>query len=204
MEFEQQKIAINHRKESAELVHRNYRYAKNHLRGNPAERFRQFKQLAEKGHARSMCEVGPSYIKGTGTEPNLDEGEMWLRRAVDLGDFWGYWVLGRLYFRQKRYEEARKTLAIAAAAGFSPALHDMGKIYLLGLGVEEDLPKAKDYFERAMNAGSLFAKARLGRVLLKDSHIGSKLKGAYFLLAAIIELFPILFTKGPNNARLVE
>jgi len=204
MESEYQKNRAKPTKESAELMLRNYNYAKKHLKEDAAERFRQFKKLAENGHARSMCEIGVSYINGTGTEPDSAEGEMWLRRAVDLGDMWGYFVLGRLYFRQKRYEEARTSLAIAAAAGFSPALHDMGKIYLLGLGVEKDFPKAKDFFQRATNAGSLFAKARLGRVLLKEPHISSKLKGVYLIFAAVIEVFPVLLTRGFNSVRLVK
>ena len=204
MESEYQESRAKPTRESAELMLRNYNYAKKHLKEHPTEQFRQFKKLAENGHARNMCEIGLSYVKGTGTEPDLAEGEMWLRRAVDSGDLWGYFALGRLYFRQKRYEEARTSLAIAAAAGFPPALHDMGKIYLLGLGVEKDLPKAKDFFERAMNAGSLFAKARLGRILLKEPPISSKLKGGYLILAALIELYPVLLSKGFNNVRLVE
>jgi tetratricopeptide (TPR) repeat protein len=181
-----------------------YKRAKELLKTDPDQAVAALICLASDGDTRSITELARCYAAGLGTEKDPAKAESLLRKAVDAGDMWAYFLLGRLCFRQKRYQEARESLAIAAAAGFSPALHDMGKIYLLGLGVEKNLPKAKDYFERAMNAGSLFAKARLGRILLKEHFLRSKLKGAYLLLGAILKLFPILFREGFNSVRLVE
>ena len=125
--------------------------------------------------------------------------------AADAGDLWGHFALGRFYLRQKRYREARETYAIPAAAEYGPALHDMGKIYLLGLGVEKDIEKAKSYYERATKAGNLFAKAHLARLLMRHAtSMKSKIRGYLLLLGAMLELFPVLIREGFKSRRLIE
>ncbi len=180
-----------------------YRRAKELLKTDPTRAVTELIHLASKGDVRSITELARCYALGLGIDTDSAKAEEMLRQAADAGDMWAYFLLGRICFRQKRYEEARKWLSIAAAAEFSPALFDLGKIYFLGLGVEKDRNRAARFFERAATAGSIIAKARWGQHLMKAASFRQKIQGfTVFWSAFFAGIFTAL--KDPNNIRLIK
>jgi hypothetical protein len=89
---------------------------------DPAESFRQYLALAEKGSVWSMATVGWMLQTGTGTEQDLSQAEKWLVRAYQAGSDYGLICLGCLYERSERSEKAQEVYRAGVARGFVPAM----------------------------------------------------------------------------------
>ena len=64
-----------------------------------------------------------------------------------------YYYLGMLEERDYSYDDAREIYETGIDNGSLLSLLGMGKLYLYGLGVEEDVIEAKEYFDNALFAG---------------------------------------------------
>lgn len=61
-----------------------------------------------------------------------------------------------------KYQEAYKYYEMASEKGNVYAENRLGELYLLGLGVERDVEKARYWFERSAKTGYYFAESALG------------------------------------------
>lgn len=91
----------------------------------------------------------------------------WLRRAADHGqreaqfDYAYIHDLGLAKAPPDR-SVALKYYTLAAGAGHSMGMNNMGDAYLQGTGVERDYAKAMEYFQKAADLGEPLANANLG------------------------------------------
>lgn len=92
----------------------------------------------------------------------------------------------KLYI-EKKYEEAKEFLEKAAAEGNADAKALLGKMYVLGQGVVEDVKKGLDYLEDAAERGSSYAMAELGKFYVEGKHGVEKAtdKGLEFIKKSI-------------------
>jgi TPR repeat protein len=171
---------------------------------SPEHAFREYKALADEGHIPSMSEIGRRYASGIGIARDSVEAEKWLKAVADSGNAWGRFSLGRFYRIQKNYEEARRYLALAAAAESAPALLDLGKMYLWGQGMDKDLQKATEYFKRSADAGNISAKAQWGHLLLREKSLQSKLTGICLIGRAVLSVLPAVIREGEKSQRLIR
>lgn len=150
-----------------------------------------------------MVYLGAAYRSGAAITADLAEAEKWFRRAAEANCVPAFYYLGRLYIRQKRYEEAATAFRAGAEKNYVPAVHFLGRMYLTGRGVEKDVTKATKYFERASAGGSVFAKRTLGRLLTRSrSGPINWLRGVWISFNAIVDAFVTVFTEGSESDRL--
>lgn len=72
-------------------------------------------------------------------------------------------------FGIKRYEQALAEFSYLADEGDATAYYYLGKMYSQGLGVEQDDPKAIEYYQKAESAYNIDAAYELAEILLKDA-----------------------------------
>jgi TPR repeat protein len=175
------------------------------FRKSPQQGIVELRVLAEKGSLLSMLELGRAYALGIGTSADPVEAERWFRQVTKIGSARAHHRLGRLYLRLKRYDDAKRAFDFAAARNYTPSVHDLGKMYFLGLGVEKNLDKARRYLEQAATGGSVFGKRLLARLLMEDaSSFQTRVRGFWLFCGALLDLVVVLCTEGPKSARLIE
>lgn len=74
-----------------------------------------------------------------------------------------------LYVKEK-YEEAKEFLERAAEEGNADAKALLGKMYVLGRGVGQDVKKGIEYLEDAAERGSSYAMSELGMLYVEGKH----------------------------------
>ncbi|GGP78721.1 tetratricopeptide repeat protein [Shewanella ulleungensis] len=124
------------------------------------EYFKAYRILTKRGHSSAMAMLGEFYYAGYGTDKNLDMALKWYRRA-------GKYVLdakykaGVLYLQDthlKDVEEGIEYLEYASKMGHSQSSYLLGKMYLGGGMVDEDMVKADKYLTRAYEENNYAAK----------------------------------------------
>jgi hypothetical protein len=149
----------------------------------------------------SMLYLGSAYRQGTGTSIDLHEAEQWYLRARAAGLVRAGYDLGRLYFDEKRYVDARKVFETAASQGFVPAIHFLGRIYYFGYGVPIDKTQGKALLESAARWGCIFAKALLAYDLMHQGSVRGVCKGVFVKVTCYIDMLKALYTEGLSSDR---
>lgn len=114
----------------------------------------------ESGGEYKMEEIKPMFGRGD-MVPDEDElaepGESAAKEGV------------RLYVKEK-YEEAKEFLERAAEEGNADAKALLGKMYVMGRGVGQDVEKGLEYLEDAAERGSSYAMSELGMLYVEGRH----------------------------------
>lgn len=173
------------------------------LKRDPSTAIAKFESMAQRGSPTSMLYIGYLYRAGIGRAVDLKEAERWYGKAADLGSIRAYYSLGTLYLNLKRPQEAKDVLAIAAAKDYGPALNRLGRMYVVGTGVEKNLERARQYLERASAAGNVFGRAGLSLLLLRHRFgMMSKLRGLFLYFTTYFVLVRTICTEGFSSDRL--
>jgi TPR repeat protein len=147
--------------------------------------------------------LGEAFAKGNGVAVDYDEAEKWYRRAADAESLLAYYSLGRLYLRQRRYDDARDAFEFAAEKRYVPALHFLGRMHFAGNGMARDPEKGEQLLQRAADAGSVVAKAGLAQHLIRTGSSPSrKLRGVRLWLEARVSFIIVSLTEGMTSDRL--
>ncbi len=104
--------------------------------------FREFKPLAEKGHAEAQFYIGLMYLEDIGVPKDYAEAFKWFRRAAEQGHAGVQFNIGGMYYQgkgvPKDYTEALKWYKNAAEQGHAKAQLNLGGMYASGRGVPKD------------------------------------------------------------------
>jgi TPR repeat protein len=162
---------------------------------DPAQSLAELRALADRGSLASMVYLAEAYTKGLGTSVDLLQAEEWYKRAAQGGSVLASYHLGRSYLAKNDYLNAMKAFESGALAGYMPSTRQLGGLYLRGTGVERDLNKAREFFERASASGNVFAKRDLAYLLIRG-HFGflQILRGAGLFFTAIKDLTVVILT----------
>ncbi len=115
--------------------------------------------------------LGVIYKDGVFVEKDTDKAISLLKEAVDRGDLRASYHLGLLYKDMENYISAKYYLEKAQDEVVN-SYFVLGLLYLDGLGVEQDLEKARDYFEKAREGNIASASYFLGELYLDQFGIG--------------------------------
>jgi TPR repeat protein len=179
--------------------------AKALLKTNPIQAISQLRSLAENGSILSMIDLGRTYAMGIGIDRDDEQAEMWFVRAASSGSVRAHQQLARFYMRIRQYAKAKQALEYAAARQYAPAIHDLGKLYFKGLGVEKNLLSAEVLVQRASRMGSVFATRLLARILMEDhTSRRRRLKGLWLRLRVFWDLVVVLCTEGLDSEKLIR
>ena len=131
---------------------------------------------AEVSDAHAMKSLGVIYASDYLGKPDYVQSEYWFNRAAELGDASAYYLMGGLYydgvFGGVDYETAAANFRKGAEAGDSDCMHFLGFLYEKGLISSDDSwLEARDWYEKASQAGDVEALTDLGRVYYGDGYL---------------------------------
>jgi TPR repeat protein len=168
----------------------------------PRRALDQLIRWAEGGSAHAMIYVGRAYWYGYGVPVNCLTAEQWFRRAADEGLSLGHFFLGGLYSDRRRYDEAISEYKIAVGANYPPALHQLGRMYFYGDGVDRDLTIAGDLLERATVEGNLAAKLQFAHLLKSGARgVFGMIRGVFLQMVGMFQVMAIYRRDGPQSDR---
>ena len=134
--------------------------------GSYVAALREFRPLAERGHARAQYRLGLMYLLGNGVPKDLAEAVKWYRKAAEQGHARAAFMLGLMYGSgrsvPKDLAEAVKWYRKAAEQGDPLSQNRLGGIYARGEGVPQDDAEAVKWYRKAAEQGNAEAQAWLG------------------------------------------
>lgn len=126
-------------------------------RGDYATALKEWRPLAESGHAVAQFNLGLMYAKGRGVAQNEKEAVRWYRRAAEQGHVDAQNNLGFMYATGRGVEinhaEAVMWLRRAAEQGDADAQYNLGVMYMKGHGVRRDQSQAASWYRKAAGQG---------------------------------------------------
>ena len=122
-----------------------------------------YKTQANDGDKNAMTKLGLCYLTGNGVKPSDSIADMWLKRAVELGDSHTAFMLGETYATGgidigQNFELAAKWYKEAADQYHPEAMFKLGLLYMTGNGVAANNEKAIGFMQGAANLGCSKAK----------------------------------------------
>jgi tetratricopeptide (TPR) repeat protein len=164
------------------------------LKIDPAESFRQYLALAERGSVWSMANVGHLFENGTGTAKDLAQAEKWYLRAYEAGSDYGLIWLGLLYQESGRYEKAQQVFQNGVERGFVPAMLRLAASYWNSPNWPQRRDEALTLLERGSAAGDLSARRYLAVGMMRG----------WFGLTRIPDGIRLVFSTAEDMANLVK
>lgn len=106
--------------------------------------------------------LGFNYYFGQGVEADQEKGKEYFDKAIALGCMDGYYGLGQIASEEGDLTTAMEDYEMAAEKGAEPlymggAMSQIGRMYYLGIGAEQDYVKAAEWYEKAANQGNVEA-----------------------------------------------
>jgi TPR repeat protein len=161
---------------------------------DPAESFRQYLALAERGSVWSMATVGQLFENGTGTARDLSQAEKWYLCAYEAGSDYGLIWLGHLYQELRQYEKAQEVFRTGVERGFVPAMVRLASSYWNSPNWPQRRDETLTLLERGSAAGDLSARRYLAVGMTRG----------WFGLRHIPDGIRLLFSTAEDMANLVE
>jgi TPR repeat protein len=122
-----------------------------------------YQLAADQGHALAQYNLGVLYEE----EDQIENAEHYYRLAADQGHALAQYNLAMLF--ELDFETSMPHLEAAAAQGYAAALVYLGNLYLDSDVVEQDIERARHYFELAAKQGNID-----GSVALEHITIGAR------------------------------
>jgi TPR repeat protein len=137
------------------------------LQTDPAESFRQYLALADRGSVWGMATVGQMFKSGTGTAEDLAQAEKWLHRAYRGGSDFGLIWLGISYESSEQYGKAEEVYRTGVERGFVPAMIRLAECYRKSPDWAQRRREVLTLLERGPAAGDLFARHWLASAMIR-------------------------------------
>ena len=122
-----------------------------------------------------LC-LGVVYASDYLGKPNYVQAEYWFNRAAEHGEVSAYYLMGGFYcdgvFGGADYETAAAYFRQGAESGDPDCMHSLGFLYEKGLLTDGDSwLEARDWYEKASQAGDVEALTDLGRIYYGDGYL---------------------------------
>jgi hypothetical protein len=130
---------------------------------------------AGNGDSQAMYDVGAMYQNGRGVAPDRDKAMEWYRKAATQHN---PQAVSRLKLMQENAARFDKTRA-QAGKGDPAEQYDLGNMYLMGVGVDIDYPKAIQAFEQAAGQGNDKASYKLGVIYYEGTGVRADPQAAF-------------------------
>lgn len=149
-----------------------------------------------------MYRIGCMYLHGTGTEPDEEKAEHYLKKAAGYNNAHARYQLAKMYIRQeqKRKEEhpdmepdhekikyAMNCLKELAGQGNPFAAYTLSKLFAEGNLIARDIEKAIYYLRHAASKHHEYALYRLGRLYLAGEDVEKNVPAALQMLTESAE-----------------
>lgn len=159
-----------------------YRIGKMHCYGlgteqDYAQSFEWFLKSAHEGNKFAQYSLANLYYYGNGVEKDLSQAFWWYRKSSEQGQPYASYAVAQMYSKGEYVAENKETAQRyykAALSGFleleskdqadDNLYYKLGAMYKNGLGTENDIPKAIEYFEKSTE--NMWSTYQLGRLYL--------------------------------------
>ena len=139
-------------------------------RGKYKAALRQFRALAEEGHAGAQFYLGVMYADGEGILEDDDQAVFWYRKAAEQGVAEAQFNLGFMYANGRGVGrgvlendvQAASWFRKSAEQGHAGSQYNLGVMYLNGWGVPRDYRQAVSWFGKSAEQGNAVAQYNLG------------------------------------------
>ena len=135
-------------------------------RGKYKAALRQFRALAEEGHAGAQFYLGLMYDNGEGLPENAHQAVLWYHKAAEQGYADAQNNLGVMYEKgegvPKDAIQAVFWYRKAAEQGFAIAQYSLGRMYANGWGIRKDYSQAVFWYRKAAEQRLALAQCNLG------------------------------------------
>ena len=141
------------------------------VKADPEKGLRILNEVLAKGESEAAFELGRAYLEGAGTiAPDSTKAEQYLRKAVEMGDARGRYLLGQWYARIKHdFPSAFKEFELAAQGGNTDAMVNLVEGYRDGKGGMTMNPKlALFWMEKGARAGKVSLQRDLAKALINQ------------------------------------
>ena len=121
---------------------------------NYVKKVEWYKKSAEEGYDWGMRNLGMCYRDGEGVQEDQEQAMAWYQKAYELhGDAAGEAVIGigLIYSGQKNYVKKVEWYKKSAEEGYDWGMHNLGKCYRDGEGVQEDQEQAREWYQKAVD-----------------------------------------------------
>ncbi|MFQ5535169.1 MAG: tetratricopeptide repeat protein [Sphingomonadales bacterium] len=122
--------------------------------GNYHKAVREFRALAEDGHAKSQFNLGLMYFRGLGVEEDSEAAKEWALKSARQDYAPAQYTIGVMYSKGAGFEknpiEAAQWFRRAAEQGHPQAQHDLASLYGEGRGVPRDVVLGHMWFSLAI------------------------------------------------------
>ena len=102
-------------------------------KGDFATALREWRPLAEQGHARAQYYLGLMYDHSHGVTKDYKEAAKWYRKSAEQGNLSAQFNLGEMYSKgwgvPQDYKEAMKWYRLSAEQGYAVAQSNLGLMY---------------------------------------------------------------------------
>ena len=120
------------------------------------ESFKWAQLSAKQGNGDGMWALALCYEHGRGTAVDTGKAIEWYRKGAEIGHAPSQHSLGCYYMRGDRLQQNDKTafdlFMKSAEQGYALALEAVGRCYQFGNGVDDDMNKAIEWYEKALAA----------------------------------------------------
>ena len=136
-----------------------YYYGWYNLAEDKTEAAKWYEKSALNGYAEGQREIGHCYLHGVGISANPEKAIYWLKKAVGQNDPEAKTILALMYMHGNHLPEDDKKafqLLKEAAEANEPdenAFAILGTCYCDGMGVKQDLEKARYWLQKSIDAG---------------------------------------------------
>ena len=158
---------------------------------NYAESFGWFLESAIAGNRFAQFSLANQYYYGNGFYKDKGQALQWYMKAAEQGLPYAAYAVAQMYANGEatvQNEETAQQYYAQALDGFlkleasdradDNLLYKLGRMYRYGLGTEEDIPKAFEYFTRSAKHGNINAKRMIAIEQLSGEHISMDVKKA--------------------------
>ena len=151
---------------------------------NYAESFGWFLKSAYAGNKFSQFSLANQYYYGNGFYKDKEQALQWYMKAAEQGLPYAAYAVAQMYANGEAVlqdEATAQQYYVQALAGFlkleesdradDNLLYKLGRMYCYGLGTDEDIPKALEYFSRSAKHGNINAKRMIAIEQLSGEYI---------------------------------
>ena len=136
---------------------------------------REYRPLAEQGHAEAQYSLGSMYFLGKGLATDHKKAVKWYTLAAEQGYSAAQALLGAMYREElgvaQDYKQALKWTTLAADQEHETAQYDLGFMYASGQGVNQDYKQAIKWYTLSAEQGYSIAQHNLGGMYNKGEGI---------------------------------
>jgi len=127
-----------------------------------SEAMKWLRRSAEQGDLDAISEIGVLYARGLGVEKDIAEARKFFQKAADQGSARGQYNLGWIHEDEGDSKTAFSLYQKAAEQGSPDALFALYLCYRNGTGVGKDRKVARQWLEKAAEAGHACGQTELG------------------------------------------